>query len=352
MIASLRGLGAPDPGAAHAMAARLFGWWRMEPDRLPSRAVEWMHVIVAAPGLRLLVNLSLREEAGRARARALGLLYAGGAFQSAVEELELGDLDLRAGRFDAYFGDSALRISDAALRLRFAPRGSELQAELVLRPVAAPMMATRLRLPGGGVFNWASLPRLVVESGFVVVGDACHDLSGASAYQDHNWGSFLLGGDIAWEWMIGLPRADADPWSLLGVRVLDRARHRALVTGLALWRDGILWRDFRDHEVAITREGRAISRRLHRVPEGLGWLRGEAVSLPRVATWAGSLGEDRLSARVEVEDHAQVLVPGARGVASLAEASTRIRLDGRVRGLPVQAELLGVSEVLDGESEA
>ncbi|GDX80966.1 hypothetical protein LBMAG42_27770 [Deltaproteobacteria bacterium] len=335
------------PAAALGKLAPALDWWRAAPLTAPGGALEWMHFVIVGQGLRLLVNLSLRREAGEVRPRVVVLLWSGGVWSGGIHEPRMRDVEVRAGGVDAFFGASFVRSVGGDYVLHLDPADTGVAGDFVLRPEAAPLLATNLKLPDSGRFHWVSVPRLSVVSGELRLPHAV-SLTGCTAYHDHNWGSFDFGGDFAWEWSFGLPASPLDPWSLMALRVSDRARHRTLVAGLAVWRDGQLWRDFRNAEVEFSRSGRWAEAPPHRLPaldpdtfEALG-------SPPLTASWHGRDGSDWIDVVGSTESSAQLILPAGGRLVVLSELPSRLRVLGSLRGRSVDCGLLGMLEVVDG----
>lgn len=333
--------GPPSPQAAWLHAAAAADWWRAGPLR-GEGPLEWMHFVVTGPGLRLLCNLSLRTEAGAVRGRVLVLAWESGVWSGGAERLARERIEVRPGRVDAFFGESSVRLTSEGYVLRLDGAVTGLDAELVLAPAAAPLAAGPLKLPDGGRFHWVGVPHLHVVRGRL----GSRDLTGFSAYHDHNWGQFDLGGDYAWEWSFGLPAEPTGRHSFMAMRVADRARSRTLLAGLAVWRDGVLWRDFRGTEVEYQRDGRWRGA-VHRTPadaEGDELLVG---SVPASATWRACDSTDTLTVVGSIDGAAQVLIPSGSRVVRISECPARLRATGTLRGERIDDEFVGILEVLD-----
>lgn len=331
----------PSPQAAWLHAAAAADWWRGGPLR-GEGPLEWMHFVVTGPDLRLLCNLSLRAEAGVVHGRVLALAWEGGGWRGGAELVERERVEVRPGRVDAFFGESSVRLTPEGYEVRLGGTRTGVDAELVLAPAAAPLAAGPLKLPDGGRFHWVCVPHLQVIRGRL----GTRDLTGFAAYHDHNWGRFDFGGDYAWEWAFGLPAHPTGRHSFMAMRVADRARSRTLLAGLAVWRDGALWRDFRGAEVEYERAGRWRGS-VHRTPsavEGDSLLVG---SVPASATWRARDTRDSLTVVGSVDGVAQVLIPAGPRVVRISECPTRVRATGTLRGERIDDELIGLLEVLD-----
>ena len=333
----------PTPQAAHLHAALAADWWRGSPLR--GAGLEWMHFVVVGDGFRLLVNLSVRREATGVVPRALVLVWDGARWVGGLHTPRRERLELRPGRVDAMFGETSVRAVPEGYRLHLAPKDTGIEADLLLRPEAAPLVANHLRLPDSGRFHWVSVPRMIVAEGELRA-PMTRSLSGLSAYHDHNWGSFDFGGDFAWEWSFGLPPKPTDAWSLMALRVSDRARHRTLVSGLAVWRDGELWRDFRTDEVEYLREG-SWRGEPHRVPDIEVGNQCLVASVPELAKWRARAGDDWLDVVGSTDGAAQLLIPAAARLVRVTECPTRLTVRGCLRGQVLDCQLNGMLEVVD-----
>jgi hypothetical protein len=200
----------------------------------------------------------------------------------------------------------------------------------------------------GPPINWLVVPRLVA-SGRVQVGENVHDLDGALAYHDHNWGHFGWGCDFAWEWGYGLPDDRANPWSMVFVRLSNRAHTRAMMQGVFLWRGHREQRVFRDHELNVRHHGLLRSAHIRKVPPIMGLIYPDlATDIPAVISFDGDGDGDVVHGRFTTGEVAQVVLPNDRdlGVTVINEVSGRLTMKGRVRGEDLEIDGRAVFEFL------
>src|SRR5262245_19152644 len=218
----------PPPSFARLLAGA--DYFRRSPSRLGGRRghKEWHHFLVHAPGMDLLINFNLiddewAEAPGRTEVARLVAIARGETWEGDVERFEADEVEVTAGRIDARFGPNALRFADGAYRVTVALRERPLTADLEFTPVTRPALSLNQPLTGSRRLSWLFVPRLHA-TGTVTVGGKAARIEGSPAYHDHNWGHFLWGDDFSWEWGSAHPQDAASPWSLVHVRMVDRAR--------------------------------------------------------------------------------------------------------------------------------
>jgi hypothetical protein len=273
--------------------------------------------------LEVLVNFSLMDRLGE-RTRALDvarialLVCEDGRWDGDVEEFRADDVDARSGSVAARFGRN-LRVA--------------LQA----RPSVAPAIASSVRLSAQGAMRWLVVPRLVA-SGVVQIGNRRHALGASLAYHDRNWGYFDWGGDFAWEWAAVLPEDGEVPWSLVYMRITDRARNRALSQSVIVWRNERPWKTFHGRDVEVREHGLRWQAQVLRVPRVMQLAApGSAADAPASVSLRALSGHDVLEAELTFGNMAQIGIPNDRtsGVTLLSETSGRAHVVGRLRGEPV-----------------
>ena len=222
----------PAPGLIAAFARA--DWFRLGPEG----ATEWVHFIVTAPGLSVLVNLSLETRGPSPSPRLLLLAYTD-RWHGEVEAYPPGEVDLRQGRVDAAFGPNVVRLRPDGYHVRAALRDGSVRVELVFHPVAMPLLALRLPLGLAGDLSWLAAPRLIAR-GTVDVAGPRHVIEGAPAYHDHNWGRFdwgrASGGSGRWS-SLRTPHPPGPCWSSGSpiVRVVSCTRRGSGCGGRGGW---------------------------------------------------------------------------------------------------------------------
>jgi hypothetical protein len=189
----------------------------------------------------------------------------------------------------------------------------------------------------------------LVADGAITIGGHRHAVEGALAYHDHNWGHFGWGRDFAWEWGYGLPADPANPWSLVFVRLSDRAHTQAMMQGAFLWKGTREQRVFRDGDLTVTHHDLLRTTRLCKVPAIMSLVHPQlATDVPRELAFHGTADGDAIEARFRGEEVAQVIVPNDRdfGVTVINEVSGHLTVRARVRGETVAIDGRAVFEFL------
>jgi hypothetical protein len=203
-------------------------------------------------------------------------------------------------------------------------------------------------LEDGPPLQWLLVPRLLA-SGVVTVEGRALRLDAVPAYHDHNWGTFRWGQDFAWEWGFGLARRAEDPWSCVFVRLTDRARLRARVQALMVWKGGLQHRLLRDRALTVTREGHLCPGPVPRFPRVAGLLTaGGATDVPARLTVAGAEGRDRVTVCFEPASVACVVVPDETDLTltRIHEVNGPLSLRGELKGEAVHFDGRGFFEFL------
>lgn len=340
MTASLRQVG-------DLAAARRLDWARRCPRTVgAARYTEWSHFVVLAADVVVLVNVSLTAEGGRAAPRVMLAVHEGGRWTAGIEEVALADTDLRAGRYDAALGRSRFLLGAGGYRVTARLPDRPVEVDLRLLPDAPPLLAVNAPLPGGATLSWMAVPRLRA-SGEVRVDGRRYRLDDAPAYHDRNWGSIGWGGDFAWDWGFALPDQGAR-WSVLFLRLYDRARLRLFQQGVWIWRDGALQHGFRDDTVAFASDGFRRDRAVETVPRVLDSLASGASGVPDRLRLAARDADAQLVGEFRTAPSMRIVAPAEERVTVVHEVpgvlSARLRLGGE----EVAIEGPGLLEVANG----
>ncbi len=361
---------APQPSATSTIAAALrrLDWFRRSPARLggPGEHKEWQHFLVHTPQVHLLVNFNLiddpwtalpqrpSEEVARLIVLARTHTSKGTGWDGDTERFEPAQVEVPVGQLDARFGNNRMSFVDGRYRLSIALRDRPIAAELELIPTSLPAIANNQPLAPQRTLSWLFVPRLLAQGWIEVAGQRLL-VDRAPAYHDHNWGHFVWGDDFSWEWGSALPWSESNPWSVVYMRMSDRARTHASCQGLYLWRGQTPGRIFRDHELRVHLGGRFFRSRFLQIPRVMALLcPRSSADLPERLEVHASAGEDRVELCFEPEDLAQVVMPDeARliGVTALNEVSGPVRVHGRVGGETVELEGPGVFEFIRDGAE-
>jgi hypothetical protein len=336
-----------DPRLVAQLAARSSHFrgadWR---DPASARFKEWLHFCVLAPGIELLVNLSIAGRPARERAaesafvaRLVVMARSHGRWLGSVEEVPASQVSLRPGQVDAVFGDTALRCQSGAFELLLRPRAIPLSARLRLEPVTLPLMRSKTSL-GEGLVNWLAVPRLRAF-GSITADGTPHVLRGQPAYHDHNWGTWRWGRDFFWQWAFGLPSSADDPWTLVFYRLFDRARTVENALSVLVWRGDQLFRVFHQGDVAVSPQGFLRRASILKVPPVMGLLAPQLTTdvAERIVVEAGT-GKDHLRFEIDNQDLAQVLIPSESdlGTTVINEVVGTYRGGGSIQGVSVETQ--------------
>lgn len=316
-------------------------WLRRSPARVGGRGghKEWLHFCIYAGEIDVLVNFSvlddLRPDAARAElARTTLLVRSGSAWSGEVQSHAATEVELVPGCVDARLGRNGVRFADDVYTLTARGHDVPLAVDVTLRPVTMPSIVNNVQVGDGPPINWLVVPRLVADGEITVAGKR-HAVRGALAYHDHNWGHFGWGRDFAWEWGYGLPADAANPWSLVFVRLSDRAHTQAMMQGVFLWNGMREQRVFRDDDLDVRHDGLLRATRLCKVPAIMSLVHPElATDVPGELLFDGAVDGDTIRGRFRGEEVAQVVVPNDRdfGVTVINEVSGHLDVTASIRG--------------------
>jgi hypothetical protein len=319
----------------------------------PQGHKEWLHFCIYGPDIDVLVNFSLVDdvrssaEPGAELAR-ITILVREDRWDGDVDLYQAQDVRAPGGGLLVVFGDNSVDYRDGAYHISATLRERPISIRLTLRPATMPSLANNIQLDDGPPINWLVVPRLVA-SGVVTVGARAHRLDGALAYHDHNWGHFAWGRDFAWEWGFGLPDDNEVPWSLVFVRLTNRAHTRAFMQAIFLWKGVQQHRVLRAGDVEVSREGYLRPGRVHKIPRVMALVSPSTLTdVPRRLDVRAEGDGDSLRCHFDAVDLAQVVIPNDHnlGVTIINEVSGRVQLAGVVRGEAVRMEGRAIFEFL------
>lgn len=301
---------------------------------------EWQHFAILAPEVDLLVNFSCCDDnrpgaAPGAELPRLVLLARTHEWVGDVETYAQDEVQIVGGRIDLRFRNNHLRFDGGVFDIAATLQEHAISVHLRLRPVTAPAFVPSIPMLDGPPLHWVVVPRLETR-GTLSVDGRRYVLDGAPAYHDHNWGYFLWGHDVAWEWGFVLPDDAAVPWCTAFVRLTDRARTMALAHKLLLWRGTELVRVFRE-EVMELQSSPSYLRPQHifKFPRAMALVAPElATDVPASVRTRAAAGGEWIECHCEAQDLAQVLIPSETelGVTIFNEVSARTRVEGCIDG--------------------
>jgi hypothetical protein len=324
--------------------------WRPTPpsDTAAVRYQEWQHFVVFGPGVELLVNFNLHDAptGGAGGARVIVIARADGC-AGFVEEVPRGQCEVSRGGRAARFGDHTMTLRPEGYEVTLHAPARGVEARLSLTPRALPMIARNAEIAPGRRLDWLVVPRLEAR-GQVSLGGRVHRLDGAVAYHDHNWGRLAWGDDYVWDWGVALARSDAAPWAFLYSAGFNRARTRLFYEYAIAWDGPATALSASGPDARATWRGRLARPASLRLPGPLALARGRRDrDLPASVEVAAHNGDDVLTARFDLAETAEVLIPSDRdptGALTLHECFGPATIGGAVGGHAVREEGVGVFE--------
>ncbi len=314
---------------------------------------EWLHFCLYGRTADALVNFSVVDDARADRdpdrefARTT-LLFRDQRWRGAVTSFASHDCELRPGEVGLRMGSHSLHYRDGVYALTAGLPDGSAHVDVTLRPTTMPSIVHNVQVGDGPPINWLVVPRLVAE-GRVRIDDRVHDVSGTLAYHDHNWGHFGWGRDFAWEWGYGLPDDPANPWTIVFVRLSDRAHTRALMQGVFLWKGHREQRVFRDHDLRVSHRGLRRAREICKIPPVMALIHPQlATDIPSQLGFRGEAEGDAIDGTFECGDVAQVVIPNDDdfGVTVINEVSGRLAVEGRIHGEDMELNGRAIFEFL------
>lgn len=311
---------------------------------------EWHHFVVQGGGGRIVVNFSISRQE-QPHGRSLGrivVLARHDRWSGVVEEVSIEDIELTRPGTSGRFGESRVVYEDGGYLLELDLPTRAISGRLRFVPDSSPFIESNQPL-GRGRMSWLFVPRLRAD-GWLTVDGVRFGMRDAAAYHDHNWGRFQWGDDFGWQWGSLLPNRSDSSWSLVFMRMTDRAGTAALSQCLYLWKGGRPVTAFRDTSMAFTSRGF-----LRRAPEITvpGIMRllapGSASDIPESIEIEADNEAGSVRCRVACEDFVRVALPaeqGSRGVVALHEVAANVEVEGRIGDDDIKMEGAGVLEFL------
>lgn len=320
----------------------------------PGAHKEWEHFVVLAPGVDLLVNFSCCDDERPGAAPTdelprLVLLARTDHWDGDVETFPAAASRIAGGRIDFTLGRNRLVFHDGVFEIDAALHERPIAVQLRLTPLTTPAFVPSVPMLDGPPLHWAVVPRLHTQGRLWMDGRE-YVLDGAPAYHDHNWGRFLWGHDVAWDWSFVLPVDAACPWCLTFVRLTDRARTRTLAQKLLLWEGDELRHVFREGEVEVElHEGFLRPPRVFKIPRAMALVAPEmATDVARGIRARATAATNWIECDFAANDVAQVLIPSESdlGATIFNEVIGRTQVRGCIDGRPVDFEGRSVVEVI------
>lgn len=311
---------------------------RRAPARVggPPGHKEWLHFCAFGPDVDVLLNFSSVDDvhhAGHLEHHRVTALVRTDHWRGDVKQAE-GPVRVRRGQVGARFGSDVAAWDGEAYHLHATIPKCDLVVDLRLVPMTLPSIVHNVSVGDGPPIHWLVMPRLLA-TGTVVVDGRRHVLHDVPAYHDHNWGNFRWGRNFAWEWGYILPDDAEVPWSLVFVRLSDRAHARTRMQGLFAWHGSREDRVFRGRQLDIRGEGVFRTDHLTKVPAVMGLLSpGTDTGVPGRMRLLARDGEDHVDVAFQPEEAAQVIIPNDDddGVTIIHEVAGEVTVEGRIRG--------------------
>jgi len=294
---------------------------------------EWHHFVVFAEDLEVLVNFSLCDrlaaDGGQLceQPRLVCFVRHRGRWLGDIENFSLDEAAVERGRIHFDLGDNHLEYRDGSYRIRAALRSHSISLDLELTARTRPVFIPSTSMHDGPPLHWCVIPRMQARGTVVVEGETL--VVDSPAYHDHNWGHFLWGHDLSWEWGFILPDDPSVPWCVVFVRLTNRSRTTALNHNLLLWRDDMLLRAFHEGQIVTH-----ISPRPFRTGAVFQAPRAAAMLAPGRAFDLPETFDDEVSLVCTPYDVARVMIPSETdlGLTIFNEVSSRVVVHGRVGG--------------------
>ncbi|HHI70221.1 MAG TPA: hypothetical protein ENJ91_04410 [Rhodobacteraceae bacterium] len=311
---------------------------------------DWLHLNVFVPqdGIVALINTSLHSSPADARARAVGVALGSGPEGEWAGGIEIcGLTDARIEPQAVFLSTVSISAAQDQSALLASVRRPEdgFVADLQARPLL-PHIGLELQSAfGSGWIGWAVMPVMEL-SGHLELGGRKIPLKGALGYHDHNWGRWLWGEDVAWEWGTFVL---ADRTVIVFARSCDRLHdapgmpHVFLVQGERVFQ-------FAPERVEIILENRMIQPQ-RRLPGALAAVHPDRAmpDLPGRVTLRGESPDAMFELEFTARSAAQLILaePTAPGTSYINEISGTCSFIGQIKGAPVRETGMGIFEYVE-----
>jgi hypothetical protein len=312
---------------------------------------DWLHLNLfeADSSMTGLINVALHGPPHDPRSRVVGT-----AMFHHPDAGWVGNVETR-GPHEAWLGVAGMAVHNVALTVdQFSGRvvasvsfpADELSLQLVAEPRLPGIAVEQHSQFGRGWVAWYAVPRLSVKGHASIAGQSL-DLSGASAYYDHNWGRWRWGEDAGWEWGVFVDNHSGP--TLVMSRVTNRS-HREVITGMLKVHVGDDARTFRGSAIEIDYDG-VLRERMRRVPGALAALHQDRMrsNLPSVMHMSAYSGSDWVDVEFRSKSALQLVTaePLAPGYGFVQEITGEFTCVGKMGAVDLSGTGSAVIEYVD-----
>ncbi|MFT3953410.1 MAG: hypothetical protein QM722_03095 [Piscinibacter sp.] len=314
---------------------------------------DWYHFVLlhAATGWRAIVNVNLAGGGASAELQYTLVIHVPGApprlhgvsrsLPWRVGMVLPRPLSIRSDEVELVFDQQVFG-------LRVQPRGLDLGIALHARPDATPLLVTEGSAFGSGFIGWGVVPRLLVGGEVWACGQKAALTHDWFCYQDHNFGRFRWGEDFGWEWMVAHVEAPEQPAITVVVDLRsDRTHRRGGLPYLFVLVGRELRKVFLGPSMTMRWAWSDGARLPPRLPGAMATLLGSQTEREPVAVQIEAADErDRLSLRLEVDAHLQIVAADNRGGghSRIGEVSGAVTIALRLGESSVEARGLAYAE--------
>ncbi len=299
---------------------------------------EWLHFCAFAEGLEVLVNFSLMDDRrpaanpGDEHHRIVALLKTD-HWRGGIKTIPSDRVQVKRGGIHLNYDGDRVEFADGRFDIEAQLPEQGFGVSMTLEPLTQPLLRMNTPLDEGDI-HWFVVPKLKAKGTVWVEGQAI-PFTDAAAYHDHNWGRFLWGHDFGWQWAFGLGEGSSEAWSVVLVRLTNRARTQDLGHGLFLWRGQSPYRTFREGELSIKSTGWHAQAPALALPPVMALLKPEQTTdVPGALVIHARSGQDELRCEFKAEELVQIHIPTEvkLEVTTINEVSGRFSVQGTVGG--------------------